>query len=161
MTWIDIIKLVLAALFGAAASLIVSWIKTDRDERSGICNNFAIALRDIADLGSEYWLLEPNDQKLTILEVKLLGGQTYLSHLRMLALVDFRSVDRVRLIGELGNFYDALTGGDFKVKNRSADFVRAEECQVKAAEIAVLIRSGLTHSNSIFRLLGRTVCLRD
>lgn len=140
-------KLVLAALLGATATFLLTAIKSSRDEQRDLCDTLGTSLLKAADLAAEYWLTDGKASNIALLEAKLMGAQAYLSRYKLLANGWFLPKDRWAVEDLLADFYDAITGGQFQVKSRSIDAARAQACQVRAAELAVLVR--LANMNSI------------
>lgn len=156
MDWSNIIKLALAALFGAAASIIVNGLKGVYDDAKAAADEFVGVVRTTADAASKYWLMEADAAEFPLDEVKLLGLQRYLDNLRLVVFERLSSKDRTALTTRLGEFYDAVTGGDFQVNDRSPDPRRATDCQVLAAEIMVDLRMAHRRSLALWPTLCRT-----
>jgi hypothetical protein len=113
---------------------------------------------EAAAVAAEYWILDPTDASVPLLEAKILGAQAYLARYRLIALGWFSPRDRILVEGELATFYDALTGGDFKSTRRVArNSERAEHCHVQAANVAVLVREGNLRSLGMRSYIKRLV----
>ncbi len=138
----DYLRLLLAALLGAAFAFLLASMKAARDEQRDLCDRLGEAILAAADLGAEYWLAAGNDDGIALLEARLMGAQAYLARYRIIALTWLAPKDRWAVEDSLAELYDSLTGGQFKVKDRPADPQRAEACQVQAALTAVLVRQG-------------------
>lgn len=159
MTWDDVWKLVLAAVFAATATITITWLKSLWDEQRSLNDSFSKALREAADLAAKYWLTDHDDKELPLLEAKLVGAQTYLSHFRVVATAHFNLQDRLWLINALADLYDLMTAGTFKDKGRPQDPIRADECQRQAGEIAIYILSAQRRSMSVSHLARRALRL--
>lgn len=138
----DYLRLLLAALLGAAFAFLLSAMKAARDEQRDLCDRLGEAILETADLAAEYWLADGKSTKIALYEARLMGAQAYLARYRLIAVTWFAPKDRWRVEDGMAEFYDSLTGGQFKVKKRAADPLRAEACQVQAATLAVLVREG-------------------
>jgi hypothetical protein len=159
LSWEDVFKLVLAAVFAGTATITITWLKSLWDEQRALNEIFSKALREAADLAAKYWLTEHDDKEVALLEAKLVGAQTYLSHLRIVATAHFRRDDRMRLIGNLADLYDRMTSGGFKGKGRPLDPERADDCQRLAGEIAIFVLSAQRRSMNTGHLLRRALRL--
>lgn len=155
MSWADVAKLVLAALFAGAATITITWLKSLWDEERALSDQFSDAVRDAAGLAAEYWLKAGDDPDLALLEAKLIGAQSYLNHFRLIATDYFDVGDRTWLLGSMVDLYDLMTSGDFKVKGRAAAPHRADDCQRIAAEIAIYVRSSRKRAMTISALVRR------
>lgn len=159
MTWDDVAKLVLAALFAGTATVTITWLKSLWDEQRALNDAFSKAIREAADTAARYWLTESDDKEVPLIEAKLVGAQTYLSHFRVVATTHFSEVDRLWLLGALTDLYDKMTEGQFMVRGRPVDPPRANECQRKAGEIAIYILSAQRRSMRISHLALRALRL--
>ncbi|KQX35303.1 hypothetical protein ASD04_14775 [Devosia sp. Root436] len=148
-------ELVLAALFGACSALILAWLKSSRDDHWETFKHFIEQVMAVAEDGTDYWLLDANDDNRLRLEAKILGGQTYLQHHSLLVFGRLRVHEMMPLVQSLALFLDSLSGGDFRSPTRTADFQRASDCQVRAAELAVLARQTFSKSVTLMAMFKR------
>lgn len=160
MSWEDVAKLVLAAVFAGAATVTITWLKSLWDEQRALTEGFSKAVRDSADLATGYWLKPGDADDLQLLEARLVGAQTYLSHFRLIATSHFSTPDRLWFLGALTDLFDQMTEGQFKVTGRAADHQRAEECQRLANEIAIHALSSHRRAMSVGALFGRLLSWR-
>jgi hypothetical protein len=127
-----------AVLVALANYLVQRWrYRLDRIATS--VDHLCEEINQVADLSTDYWLLDAsqaNEQKQAVsLEPRLVGGQIRLQSL-ILALGDLdRKLVLIRTEMLLVDFYEALTGGDFKVVRRATSPDRAQLVQSLAAQI--------------------------
>jgi hypothetical protein len=153
----DLTKLLVAALLGAGFTFFLTTLKAAHDEQRALCDRLAQALLEAADIAAEYWLSDGRAPNVPLLEAKMMGAQAYLARYRVLAVTWFSPRDRWAVEDGMAQFYDQLSGGGFKVKNRPADAQRAEACQVLAANLAVTIRQGNLNSLRVAARLVRAI----
>lgn len=141
------------AILVAIANYLVQRWRYRLDRVSNSVDHLCEEINEVADLSTQYWLLDASqaDQQKEAagIEPRLVGGQMRLQSL-ILALGD---LDRTLVLRRtemlMVDFYEALTGGDFKVSKRAASADRAQLVQSLAAQIngelrhAVSIRSQL------------------
>lgn len=139
-----------AVLVAFANYLVQRW-RYRLDRISNSVDHLCEEINDVADLSTQYWLLDASEaaqqKEAATIEPRLVGGQVRLQSL-ILALGDLdRKLVLTRTEILLVDFYEALTGGDFKVLRRAASPGRAQLVQSLAAQIngelrhAVSIRS--------------------
>jgi len=118
--------------------LAAFWTKT--------CDDVAAA----ADLAAEYWLkdlsialTEDALRAIKADELRIIGHQARLTE--MLAILDLEAskIDLLSLKPTFVDFFDALSGGDFQVEDRRADFERARAVQYLGANLVVQLRKAL------------------
>lgn len=146
-----------AGLSGAVLVAFVNYLvqrwRYRLDRISNSVDHFCEQINAVADLSTTYWLLdasqESQQREAHKIEPQLIGRQVRLSSL-ILALGELdRKLVLTRTSMLLVDFYEALTGGDFKVSRRSPSAERAQSVQSLAAQIngeirhAVSIRSQL------------------
>lgn len=155
MTLDDLIKVILTAAAAATFTIAVTWLKADRDERRAQADEFNDAILEAADLATEYWLTAGNATNIRQMEARLIGYQQRLSLLAQIAFEAFSDFDRNNLRPDLADFFDACTGGDFKVIGRQVDTGRATEAQAVAAQIAARVRKASLRSAKLGSYLAR------
>lgn len=127
-----------AALVAIANYLVQRW-RYRIDRISNSVDHFCDELNSAADLGTQYWLLDAahtDERKLAAtIEPQLIGRQVRLQSLILaLAALDKQLVlTRTDML--LIDFYEALTGGDFKVSKRAQSSERAQLVQSIAAQL--------------------------
>jgi hypothetical protein len=141
------------ALVVAIANYAVQRWRYRLDRTSASADQFCEQINNIADLSTQYWLIDaakPQDQiNVSLLEPQLIGRQMRLQSL-IIALGDLdKKLVLTRSHILLIDFYEALTGGDFKVAGRRPYPDRAQLVQALAAQLngelrhAVSLRSHL------------------
>lgn len=141
------------AIFVAIANYLIQRWRYRLDRIANSVDHLCDEINDLADLSTQYWLLDASQadqqREAASLEPRLVGGQIRLQSL-ILALGDLdRKLVLTRTEMLLVDFYEALTGGDFKVSKRAASPDRAQLAQSLAAQIngelrhAISIRSQL------------------
>lgn len=127
-----------AVLVALANYAIQRW-RYRLDRTAASVDHLCEELNDVADLSTTYWLLDASqhDSQLNAwtIEPQLLGRQMRLQSL-VLALGD---LDKKLVLTKtnmlLLEFYEALTGGDFKVAGRPASKEQAQRAQAVAAQL--------------------------
>jgi hypothetical protein len=127
------------AILVAAANYLVQRWRYRLDRIAISVDHLCEEVNGVADLSTDYWLLDASQvdqQKEAVkLEPRLVGGQIRLQSL-ILALGDLdRKLVLIRTEMLLVEFYEALTGGDFKVVKRATSPDRAQLVQSLAAQI--------------------------
>jgi hypothetical protein len=129
----------IGALLVALANYAVQRWRYRLDRLSASVDHFCSEVNEIADLSTQYWLLDASQQdqqqKTMMLEPQLVGRQMRLQSL-ILALSDLdKKIILTRSHMLLIDLYETLTGGDFKVTGRKASPERAQTAQAIAAQI--------------------------
>jgi hypothetical protein len=127
------------AMLVALANYAIQRWRYRLDRTAASVDHLCEELNDIADLGTTYWLIdasEPNAQfNAWTIEPQLVGRQMRLQSL-ILALEDLdKKLVLTRTNMLLLEFYEALTGGDFKVNGRAPSRDQAQRAQAVAARI--------------------------
>lgn len=127
------------AILVAVTNYLVQRWRYRIDRISDSVDHFCEQVNSAADLGTKYWLLDAsqtNDaRQAATLEPQLIGRQTRLMSL-ILALGELdKKLVLIRANILLVDFYEALTGGDFKVRGRHTSPDRAQLVQSIAAQI--------------------------
>jgi hypothetical protein len=96
-------------------------------------------LEKVSDKATEYWLMEGTDEGIPLLEAQIIG----LQH-RILNMVEQLTETWWTILpsmqDDLDILTDALTGGNFQVKDRNPEFERALSCQIAASTIMNQLR---------------------
>src|SRR5690606_10788543 len=129
----------IGAALGALITVILFWLKNVREEEVSRSNEFASEIRALAGDGARYWLLAAGDEK-QLLELKILGGQTFLDGYTALICRRYSGSQESALRGELSLFYEALSGGNFGSDDVAADSSKSLMCQMSAARTAVVLK---------------------
>jgi len=139
----EFLKIAAGAFFGVIVGLLIQWWKSSRDELRLLCDEFCATVRQTADLSSEYWLSTGGAE---LAEARLTGMQRQLGGYRVLVSPRFHERQRQLLDGAAVDFFDAVSGGDFKVAGRPASKERAVLVQDKGAAFVLAIRTGFSSS---------------
>ena len=150
----EFVKLAAGAFFGVFVGLLVGWWKSHRDELRSLCDECCKTITEAAEAASAYWLTSSGDEKNTINEARLLGLQVRLDGYRVMVVGLLERHQREKLNYAFAEFYDALTGGEFKTSKRSIDNARAHAAQVKASIAILAVRNGFYRTVSLRRTLG-------
>lgn len=143
---LELLKVALGAFLGAIAAFSVQWIKTARDERRQLSDEFCKNVSDAADLATTYWRTQPTADQIGLQEDRLLGLQRRIDGYRVLVQRDFDPHNSERLQSAVADLFDAITGGEFGEAGRHADHNRSLASQVKASDLILAIREG--HASS-------------
>lgn len=127
-----------AVLVAIANYLVQRW-RYRLDRISNSVDHFCAELNEIADLSTRYWLLDASQkgtqQDVAAIEPQLVGRQMRLQSL----ILGISDLDRKLILTRteiiLVDFYEAITGGDFKVLKRGPSPERAQLAQSLAAQI--------------------------
>lgn len=137
-----------AALVAAANTWIQRWRhKVDRLNAS--VELFCTEINDAADLATEYWLTEPahelkdSSAPLRRLEAQLIGRQNRLQELAIALAAQDRRFPINPIDKALPDFFEAMTGGQFRVEGRAADTEHAQLAQSIAAMLNGELRRAL------------------
>jgi hypothetical protein len=136
-----------AVLVACANYLVQRW-RYRLDRISNSVDHFCEEINETADLSTSYWLLDASqkdqqDNAHTI-EPQLVGRQMRLQSLILALAVLDRKLVLTRTEMLLIDFYEALTGGDFKVSQRPPSADRAQNVQSVAAQINGEIRHAVS-----------------
>ncbi|WP_316181882.1 MULTISPECIES: hypothetical protein [unclassified Bradyrhizobium] len=145
------------ALLVAIANYLVQRWRYRLDRLSNSVDHFCQEINDVADLSSMYWLLDlskPSDHSeanAQTIETQLVGRQVRLQSL-ILAIAAFdRRIILTRTEILLIDFFEAITGGDFKVSKRVASAERAQQAQSIAAQINGELRHAFSLRSRLWR----------
>jgi len=84
--------------------------------------------------------------EINALEAQIVGRQLRIQALFLAFRQQDHRLDLLVIMREMGaDFYDALSGGNFQVRSRAQDLVRARLVQSRAAEMNGAIRAALAH----------------
>ena len=155
----DFLIPVLAAALAAAFTLIVTWLNAHRKSLEDQCQEYERAVREAADLASEYWLCPADNPGLRLMEARLVGFQHRLTLMSQIAFEPFSSLQKELLKTELADFFDACTGGEFGTTDRAVDTGRCAEAQAVAAQISLRVLKANKDSVRLTSYLARTLRL--
>jgi hypothetical protein len=142
------------ALLVAIANYAIQRWRYRLDRISASVDHFCEEINDVADLSTQYWLLDAsqtaNQEKAALAEPQLVGRQMRLQSLALaLAELDHKLVlTRTDIL--LLEFFDALTGGSFKVNARKPSPDHAQTVQALAAQINGALREAVSHRSHIW-----------
>jgi hypothetical protein len=134
---------ILGGFFTLAITLAFRLWQNERDRWTTRVDAFCDVVTEAADLGVEYWIeagedgQKPRDQKR---EIQLLGFQARLDGLLVTFLEKFTEADQIDAAEKLGQFREAITGGEFQSISVKADQNRARDVQMTANELFVALR---------------------
>jgi hypothetical protein len=138
--WVAPVAALLGAIFVAIANYAVQRWRYRIDRLSASIDNFCNEVNDTADLSTEYWLLDPSTEvdhirKARFLEPQLIGRQMRLQSLALALQAFDKKLVMTRTNMLLLEFYEAITGGDFRVSGRTPSPDNAQRSQACAAQI--------------------------
>lgn len=127
------------AMLVALANYAIQRWRYRLDRTAASVDHLCEELNDTADLSTTYWLLDASQRDAQLnawtIEPQLVGRQMRLQSL-VLALGDLdKKVVLTRTNILMLEFYEALTGGDFKVAGRPTSRDQAQRAQAVAAQI--------------------------
>ncbi|MCP3467992.1 hypothetical protein [Bradyrhizobium sp. CCGUVB23] len=138
----DLAKLLIAAFLSAGLSGIwVSRWKASLDHAEKRIDDLCSEVMRLADLASEYWLLEQTDPKVPVLQARLSSGIVRLASIRVSLAKLVVGLDGPRVEQLEAAFFRAATGGDFAVHNRPVSSSNAAAVQHAAGALLVHIRT--------------------
>lgn len=136
------------AVLVAAANYAVQRWRYRIDRISASVDHFCDEVNSVADLSTEYWLLDAarsGQEVVTQIEPQLVGRQMRLQSL-MLALHDLdKKLILTRTEMLLIDLYEVLTGSDFQVLGRKSSPVNAQSVQALAAQINGELRQAVSN----------------
>lgn len=140
---------VLGALIVAVANFLVQKWRYHLDRLSAAVDNLCHEVNNAGDIATRYWLLNsltnPQDlAEIKRLEPQLLGCQMLIQQLILAIRLQDRRMHLTAVETALVDFYDALTGGQFRSKVRSDDPDRALRVKLVAAEFNGELRAALS-----------------
>lgn len=104
-------------------------------------------MNEAADQATAYWLLDCSTEEVGnqahVAEFAILGRQMRIQHLIVALGVQEPSFSIPTLDDLVIDFYDAMTGGNFQVKGRGQDLVRALQVQSTVASLNGAFRGAL------------------
>jgi hypothetical protein len=155
---LEFAKLAGSAFFGVIVGLFIQWWKSSRDEFRSLCDEFCETVRETSDVASSYWYADNSDEDI-VAEARLTGLQRRLDGYRVLISSRLHDTHRRDLEFMLADFFDAITGGEFRSKSRKRDLERVVGVQTVGADVILCVRRGfansMTFSSTMARHAGR------
>lgn len=150
-TWLPAVVGLASAIIVASANFIVQRWRYLTDRLSAAVDHLCNEINIASDLATKYWLFDTNrdgdslDASST--EPLLIGRQLRLQELLIaLAEQDLR-LQLGSVNGLLLDFYEAMTGGQFGVRDRDTDPAKARQVQAIAAQLNGELRQTLRRRN--------------
>ena len=137
---VDWPSLIIGAIVGAIATVVVRVRVLAIEEHSQRFDELCSNILDAADLSTDYWLKSGESPDLALFEARLFGYQWRIN-LILSQLSEVTWYLRNTCETEYDTFSDNLTGGDFQVKGRNADLERAIAVQQTSAQLVHNLRS--------------------
>lgn len=145
-----LVTLLVGGLIGIPIALYVRYKFVRIDEVSSRFDDLCDTIQRAADAAAEYWCMNGADDRAKILEAKMRGHQIKIDLLiNLLQEENWALRDLCEM--EQDAFYDALTGGNFEVRNRLAEPPCAVDAQTAAAVFIIQLRS---QRRTLLRLLS-------
>jgi hypothetical protein len=153
---------------GATVSVSVNFIKARFESFAARCDDMCKQLQTVADLSSEYWLLNvdynaanPTDkdreliQKAKLLEVRLIGLQSQILATEQFLFAEFASADRAKTTTLKDKLVDAVSGGDFSDRKGGSFHIQATQVQNVCGEFIVTVRNAVAKRYTVSYLTKR------
>lgn len=146
--WIVPAVSLIAAGFVSTANYAIQRWRYAIDQLAASVKLLCDEINAVADLATKYWLLDLS-QKADAAEGSKLEAELVGRQLRLQELVAALHMQDPRMeLGDvealLDNFCDAITGGDFKVRNRPPNLQQLQQAQFSAARLNGQLRVSLS-----------------
>ena len=149
INWLIPAASIFAALVVGLANFLAQRWRYRLDRTAASVEHLCGEINSAADLATRYWLIIPdatNLGEINALEAQIVGRQLRIQALFLAFRQQDHRLDLLVIMREMGaDFYDALSGGNFQVRSRAQDLVRARLVQSRAAEMNGAIRAALAH----------------
>ena len=131
---------IIGACIVAIANYLVQRWRYQLDRLASAVDNLCKEINETSNLATDYWLLETIDDlssfnKAQQFEPQIVGRQMRIQQLIVALSLQDRRLHLTHVHASLAEFYDALSGGQFRVRQRDSDFGRAQLAQSQAAQL--------------------------